>query len=105
MEFKVLYGFIESTLDCVNKMTKYFSTVSEISCKDPVLFCWWILVHIAPLYWYNDEGEYVFKEKVINHYIYSLLTNTVDEFFFAVTNLLRREQALLCPGFCPELKT
>ena len=39
--------------------------VSEINCKDPILFCWWILVHIAPLYWYNVEGEYVFKEKVI----------------------------------------
>jgi hypothetical protein len=29
-----------------------------------MLFCWWLLVHIAPLYWYNVEGEYVFKEKV-----------------------------------------
>ncbi|CAB3980865.1 Hypothetical predicted protein, partial [Paramuricea clavata] len=37
--------------------------VSEVCCKDPMLFCWWLLVHIAPLYWYNVEGEYVFKEK------------------------------------------
>lgn len=36
--------------------------VAQITCKNPVQFCWWLLVHVAQLYWYNDKGEYIANE-------------------------------------------
>ncbi|XP_028412649.1 protein MMS22-like [Dendronephthya gigantea] len=38
---------------------------SAINCKSPKAFCWWILVHVAPLYWYNVKGEYILREKAV----------------------------------------
>ncbi|XP_046847860.1 protein MMS22-like isoform X2 [Xenia sp. Carnegie-2017] len=36
---------------------------SKISRKEALIFCWWLFVHIAPLYWYDVNGEYLIKEK------------------------------------------
>ena len=34
------------------------------SVKDPSAFCWWLLTHLAPLYWYNEQGVFTQRKKV-----------------------------------------
>ena len=32
--------------------------------KTPVNFCWWLLTHLSPLYWFTDKGVYSHRKKV-----------------------------------------
>ncbi|XP_068755501.1 protein MMS22-like [Montipora capricornis] len=34
-----------------------------VTIKTPVGFCWWLLVHVSPLYWFTDKGVYSQKRK------------------------------------------
>ncbi|XP_078699983.1 protein MMS22-like [Branchiostoma floridae x Branchiostoma belcheri] len=42
---------------------------TDFSCKDPVGFCWWLLSHIAPLYQYDQNGQFVDKQQVKSNWL------------------------------------
>ncbi|XP_066028279.1 protein MMS22-like isoform X2 [Pocillopora verrucosa] len=35
----------------------------DFTVKTPVNFCWWLLTHLSPLYWFTDKGVYFQRKK------------------------------------------
>ena len=40
------------------------SAPPDFTVKTPVNFCWWLLTHLSPLYWFTDKGVYSQRKKV-----------------------------------------
>ena len=42
----------------------------EFESKDPVGFTWWILLHVAPLFGFDAQGNYDAKNTQVYFYVY-----------------------------------
>ena len=41
-----------------------FPAPPSFKVKTPANFCWWLLTHLSPLYWFSNKGVYSYKKKV-----------------------------------------
>ncbi|XP_048577943.1 protein MMS22-like isoform X1 [Nematostella vectensis] len=75
----------------------------SFTCADPVGFCWWIVVKVAPLYWFNRRGVYNVREKscVPGNWLY--LTGLVKSSLSALKECHEESQRRYFIRCCVEL--
>lgn len=49
---------------CVSLILFVLSAPPGFKVKTPGNFCWWLLTHLSPLYWFNEKGVYSQRKKV-----------------------------------------